>query len=129
MIVTTIYSKDKYDNQDDSLKEQTCWTYGDWDNKALKREVTEGNVFTAKEHEPDPRTEELPTLEQFMAEQADNAWKLRILWTSRLATPARLPIYSGYRVAHRRRATTISSDILTRTNNVLSTLFELVGYP
>lgn len=38
--------------------------YKDWDDEALQPKVTEGHVLTAKEHEKEPKTGELPTLVQ-----------------------------------------------------------------
>lgn len=57
MTVAATETNNKYENKDDSDKDQAHWTYEDWGDKRLRPEMTENNVITAKEHEKDPKKE------------------------------------------------------------------------
>lgn len=50
-------------------EDQTCWIYRNLDDEVLKQKLTEGRGLTAKDYRKEPGTEELPALEQLMAEK------------------------------------------------------------
>lgn len=66
-------TSDKKDKNNKNEKDQTCWSYGDWEDEALQPLITVCKVFKAKEIEQERKTAVLQRLDQYLTAKV-NSW-------------------------------------------------------